>query len=157
MGQCLSGLSVSGIRHKGGRPPAESHLVTGPGYCPDCYLEVEEQLCAFSDAEFRELEVDAMHLKGLLNITRSKHEDELRELGLKFLQEQIAREGDDGDGRDKTARWGREQRKIRALQKRHQEVEEEVAQWVEDADLALQRNRRVRAEALLDFRIRQGP
>lgn len=96
------------------------------------------------------MEIDVMHLKELLEITRSKHNDELKDLEERFLQEEIGREGDDGDEPDKV------KGKIRSLQRRQQEVEEVVAEWVEDAEQSLQKNRRVRADVLLDFRIRQG-
>ena len=71
-------------------------------------------------------------------------------------REEVIKDGEEGDERDKIARYGREFRRMRALKERHEELEREIGKWVQDAKEASERNKKARAKVLLDFRVRQG-
>ena len=141
---CHSGLSPTGKCLDSGHLPTESILVSDPSYCPSCYLAVEARLVTLSEAERQELEIDIVQLKDLVNITRQKHEDEVKALEARFVveREEVIRDGDEGDERDKVARYGREFRRSRDLKERHEEIEREVGKWVQYAEEALERNRK---------------
>ena len=58
--------------------------------------------------------------------------------------------------RDEAARYGREQEELKSLKKRHEEVENEIAHWVKDAEQALRGKKDGREAALLDYRFSMG-
>ena len=157
---CLSGLSPSGICLESSRPPLTSELLANPGYCKECQVDVEEQICSKPDAEARELEVDIIHLKDLYIVTVEKHEIEIQEYvcKLKDLGKKVEDgENEDGsDARNFSARMERAQRELNALQRRHEDVEVELKLWVAKAEKTLRENREGRDRALDEFRFAQG-
>ena len=155
---CHSDLSSTGRCLNGGNLPTESILVSSPSYCPSCYLDVERQLCAVSEVEHQELEVDITYLKNLVTLTKEKYDGEVKALESRFVaeREEVIRDGEEGDERDKVARYGREFRRMRDLKERYEELEGELTRWVQEAEDALDRITKARAKVVLDFRVRQG-
>lgn len=156
---CLLGLSTSGICNESGRPPLTSELLANPGYCKECQVDVEGQICSKLDVEARELEVDIIHLRELSDITVEKHELEIQECicKMKNLWKGAAGKSEDGgDARDFSARLERGQKDLRTLKRRHEEVEIELEVWIANAEETLRENRVGRDRALEDFRAAQG-
>lgn len=153
---CLAGLSASGTCQENDRLPFTSQLLADPGYCQECRLEVEQQICLNFDAYAQDLHVDIMHLKELFEITVEKHENEMREYvdRLKGMGKEDRKEGE--DARDVIARIGREQRRMGALRRRHEDLEMELKRWLDEAQEKSKVNQEGKDRALKDFRVAEG-